>query len=613
MQVQAYHGVNAATHQSNVTALSGKGFGMISLSVYGDPANPEYAAVWVDRPMPAWQAVHGVSPADYQSWFNTWSAKGYAVSLVSATGSSAADCVFAAVMSEGVPAGWVAKHGLSEADFNAENDSAWKLGLRPRSVTVYGDGSQRAYAGVWWPNPGFVKWTVNPADPVGNYQQTFNVNTQLPGVALNGWRPAYVAHATDQTYCSVFSDDVVQDWIAVHGLSATDYQTAFNNQQKAGRYPICVQGGGSGAGTRYAAIFAKNDVPEQRQWTATGTAVPAHSNIDDAFKAFMQKHAVRAAQMTFAKNGTIQFRRAYTWAEPGYRVTQPSDRFLLASCSKMFCEAAIQSLFDAKTLAPGDHAFAKLGISNPGHPSDHDQITVQQVLDHKSGYDDGVSPFFDPTYRMGEIAKSLGVSTLTRMDICKYMFGQPLQHAPGTTYAYSNFGYLLLATLVEKVTGQDYFHYLNSELLAPAGITEVEVVSTVAAGRRSNEAIAEDPGLGPNPLQPNSTVPVPAVYGGDGEINEVGVGNDGLGASATAMAQFAHLHAAWGNGPRSPSGRDGSTPGARTWVWSRGDGVDAALTVNTRTWQPGSSPVTVNGKQVDLLDKLQMDVDALLP
>jgi hypothetical protein len=48
-------------------------------------------------------------------------------------------------------------------------------------------------------------------------------------------------------------------------------------------------------------------------------------------------------------------------------------------------------------------------------------------------------------------------------------------------------------------------------------------------------------------------------------------------------------------------------------VWSRSDGVDAAFTVNTRTWQPGSSPVTVNGKQVDLLDKLQLDVDALLP
>src|SRR5580693_9456842 len=71
---QAYHGVSAAQHQAYFTKLSGEGYGMISLSVYGDPGNALYAAVWVNRPMPAWVAVHGVSAADYQTWFNTWSA-----------------------------------------------------------------------------------------------------------------------------------------------------------------------------------------------------------------------------------------------------------------------------------------------------------------------------------------------------------------------------------------------------------------------------------------------------------------------------------------------------------------------------------------------------------
>jgi len=34
----------------------------------------------------------------------------------------------------------------------------------------------------------------------------------------------------------------------------------------------------------------------------------------------------------------------------------------------------------------------------------------------------------------------------------------------------------------------------------------------------------------------------------------------------------------------------GSTPGASTFVWSRTDGVDAAFTVNTRTWPAGYVP-----------------------
>ena len=342
-----------------------------------------------------------------------------------------------------------------------------------------------------------------------------------------------------------------------------------------------------------------------REWTITGSPEPAHANIDTAMETFMKANGVRAAQVAFGKNGTQAFARGYTWAEPQYRVTQPSDRFLLASCSKMFCEAVIQSLFDAHLLSPTDRAYAKLGFSHPADPRS-DQISVQQLLDHTGGYDDSIAPFFDPTYRMGDIAKSLGVSQLTRLDIARYMYGQPLQHDPGTTSAYSNYGYLLLATIADAVSSQhDYFSYLEAKLLQPAGITEVGVVSTKAQLRMGNEAIAEDPGLGQNALDPGSLLQVPAVYGGDGEINELGVANDGLGASARALSQFAHLHAVWGNGGRTPgAARDGSTPGASTYVWSRADGVDAAFVLNTRTW-PAGAPSNV-------VDQLQQMLDSLI-
>jgi CubicO group peptidase (beta-lactamase class C family) len=612
MEFQAYHGVNAATHQAHVTNLSKRGFGMISLSVYGEPGDAQYAAVWVNRPMPQWSAIHGVDGNGYQAWFNQNVKAGFGASLVSATGSGG-DAIFAAVMTKGVGAGWVAHHGLTATQFKAVNDSAMTSGLRPHSVTIYGDSGSRLYAGVWWPNTDWVKWMVNQGDPASSYQHTFNLCTQLPGYTLNAWRPAYVALSNDHTYCSVYSDDVVDSWYARHGLTAAEYQTEFDNQKKAGRYPICVQGGGSGSDTRYAAVFAKNDVPEPRQWTATGQSVAAYQHVDQLFQAFMAKQAVRAAQVSILKNGATVFNRGYTWAEPGYRTTQPSDRFLLASCSKMFCEAAIQSLYDAKILSPGDAAFAKLGISNPSHVTDHDKITVQQLLDHTSGYDDGVAPYFDPTYSMGQIANSIGNPHPTRFDICKYMYSQPLQHAPGTTNAYSNFGYLMLAALVDNLGGTgDYWTYLKKTLLDPAGITEVEVISTAASGRHSDEAIAEDPGIGQNVLNPAVSDFVPSVYGGDGEINEVGVGNDGLGASAHALARFGHLHAVWGNGPRVNSGREGSTPGASTFVWTR-DEFDIALTVNTRAWRPGTNPVTLpNGKKGSPVEQLQMQVDAAI-
>ena len=83
---QAYHGVTGAEHQTNFNSLSAQGFRMISLSVYGDPGDARYAAVWVQRRVTAWVAVHGVNSAGYQSFFNNWTAKGYVPVLVSATG-----------------------------------------------------------------------------------------------------------------------------------------------------------------------------------------------------------------------------------------------------------------------------------------------------------------------------------------------------------------------------------------------------------------------------------------------------------------------------------------------------------------------------------------------
>ena len=61
MAFQAYHGVSAAQHQANFNKFFAEGYRIISLSVYGDPGNALYAAVWVQRAGPVWVAIHGVS------------------------------------------------------------------------------------------------------------------------------------------------------------------------------------------------------------------------------------------------------------------------------------------------------------------------------------------------------------------------------------------------------------------------------------------------------------------------------------------------------------------------------------------------------------------------
>jgi CubicO group peptidase (beta-lactamase class C family) len=578
---------------------------MISLSVYGDPGDPRYAAVWVQRAGPAWVAVHGVDSGGYQSFFNNWTAKGYVPVLVSATG-TISNAIFAAEFEQGITGPWFARHGMTSGPeqnagtFQNLNKTAANQKMILRSVAIYGTAIDRRYAAVWHANPGYVKWHVHPSDTGSSYQVVFNAETQLPGYQLAAYRPAYVALSNDLIYCSVFKDDVVGPWVGRHGLTAAEYQTVFNQQTASGFYPICVQGGGSGDNTRYAAIFAQQDIPLSRAWTSTGEPTPALAGFDHAMQSFMQANGVRAAQLAIAKKGVTKLSHAYTWAEAGYRVTQPSDRFLLASCSKMFLEAAVQALYDAQRLKPDTKVYPLLpGFSNPPDPRS-DTITIQQLLDHTGGYND-LSPQqggsgFDPTYSMRQIALDLNLGhPVTKLDVARYMYGRMLDFDPGTVSHYSNFGYLLAGAVVEQVTGMKYFDFVKSTLLQPAGITEVEVIPTLASQRTNNQAIIEDEYLGLSSLDLTSQLLVPAVYGGYGEINEVGDPNAGTGASAQALTQFIHNHAVWGNGGRAaPAARAGSTPGSSSWAESRVDGVDWAYVINTRDWPPMTSPTLVD-------------------
>ena len=400
---------------------------MISLSVYGDPTNPVYAAVWVQRSGKAWIGTRtGLSGADYQAYFDKWTAQGFAPVIVSATG-PVDNAVFAAVYEQGVPAGWLARHNLPSGYATTPDTFEQQLALAASSNLIVhrwrSTGRQAtAYAAVWYPNPRYVKWHVPGTESAADYQNTFNIQTQLPGYHLAGYRAAYIAVSSDGLYASVFKDDVVGNWVGMQQHDGCPVSSRIIQQTGNGFYPICVQGGGVGDQTRYAAIFAQRDMPLPRLWHVSGAAV-RDFGYDKIMQTFIKTNGVRAAQLTIGNDGNIKFSRAYTWAESGYRLRRSSDVSLLASLSKMFTEAAIQSLYDANKLTPTTTAYPLLGLSKPADTRS-DTITIQQLLDHYGGYDDSSNRVqdFDPTYSMRQVALNLGLSRpVNKLDIVKYL------------------------------------------------------------------------------------------------------------------------------------------------------------------------------------------------
>ncbi len=93
-----------------------------------------------------------------------------------------------------------------------------------------------------------------------------------------------------------------------------------------------------------------------------------------------------------------------------------------------------------------------------------------------------------------------------------YVTGQPLQHDPGTVYAYSNYGYLLLGKIIEKVTGMDYPEYVGEKIFKKVGITRMVQGRSLAADRFPTEVPYFSIYSG-NPVFPDIKGQVPAPDG----------------------------------------------------------------------------------------------------
>jgi CubicO group peptidase (beta-lactamase class C family) len=598
---EAYHRRTAQQHQEAVDRLSGQGFRMIALSVYGAPSDARYNAVWVRRAGGGWLAFHGVRDADYQTRFNEAVASGRAPVLVSATGTGSS-AVFGAAFEAGAPGPWMARHGLDRAGFEAANNQAVQGGMALRSMTVYGASASPRYAAVWHARAAGVLTHLRALENAGDYQAVFDAESSLPF-----FRPRCVSVAEDHRLAAVFSNDNVGQWVARHGLTASAYQREFDSNVAAGLVPICIDAGGVGSGARFAAIFAERDISHERRWSATGRRPAALAATEAIVESFMKRHSIRSAQLSIARNLSVPFERAYTWSEPGTRRTGVRDRMLLASNSKIFVTAAVQTLYDqitrrgTRVLRPTRRVYPLLGFSGP-MDARSDQITIQHLMDHRGGYTNTPT---DATYDMRQIARDLGLSRPpTPIEIARRIYTtRNLTNAPGTIYSYSNFSYLVGMAVVERISGLSFMNFVRQRLLAPLGVTDVAPCPTAGpGGRPADQVQPEDDGLGLTTLRPATSAMVPAVYGGDGMAKESTLGSCGLAASATALVRVIGRHAVWGMGGRMNGRRDGSTPGCRSTANSRPDGVDWAFIANTRV---GLDDGSWNG----LIDQINASLD----
>jgi CubicO group peptidase (beta-lactamase class C family) len=343
-----------------------------------------------------------------------------------------------------------------------------------------------------------------------------------------------------------------------------------------------------------------------RHWEITGVRVKKLDGLDEAMSVFMRRFAVRSGSLAVARRGVIVFNRAYTFAEPGYTVAQPTSRFRLASLSKAFTAALIYELVQAGLVSLDSCAFPLLGLDHPALPSQQPDprlknITVQHLLEHRAGWDAKVGNF-DPIFSMRDIARRLGLRVgPSRWDIARFMIGEPLQFAPGAEECYSNFGYLMLGLVAEKVARPDFFGLMKQRVTDPLGIENVFAARTHREQRLAEEVVYDQLGTGLTPEFPERDVLMPLPYGGEGWLTESMIPGGGLVATSSAVVRMIGHYAVWGYGPRSASQmllRIGGMAGTSSLASSRPDGLDFCLIINTHLLGGAQDPISAISKEI---------------
>ncbi|GAB3865620.1 serine hydrolase domain-containing protein [Dactylosporangium cerinum] len=331
-------------------------------------------------------------------------------------------------------------------------------------------------------------------------------------------------------------------------------------------------------------------------WTTTGTSVPALASFDDAMLTFMKARFITGGQLAVTYKGRLVLARGYSCDRQ--MPVQPTSTFRVASLSKSVTAAAVAKLAQDGKVTLGTPVTALLDFVPPTGQSVDVRLqkaTLWRLLQHTGGWDRAAS--LDPLWSDQKVSAALGIPMeLTTDDVVRYMAGRPLDFTPATRVAYSNYGYLLAAKVIEAVSGQTYGDYVNQQLLAPLGITRMGLGWSIAPF--PNEVSYRSQYTGTTVLNMSGAT-VPAPYGTFSmRLQE---GNGRWIASAVDLVRWASAFDAPGTLFNSTTlGRIWAVPGDGIgvndsgWYYGLGWQVRPVTTGGTgrNTWHTGSMPGT---------------------
>jgi CubicO group peptidase (beta-lactamase class C family) len=196
--------------------------------------------------------------------------------------------------------------------------------------------------------------------------------------------------------------------------------------------------------------------------------------VDHYVQAEMEKQHIPGLALLVSRNGQPVRAQGYGLANVELQVpVKPESIFQSGSLGKQFAATAVMMLVEEGRMGLED----PLTKYFPDAPVAWKQVTIRELMSHTAGFTDYPKDF--------DMRKDY-----TEADLLKIVEAIPLAYPPGTSWNYSNLGYLTLGIVIHKATGKFYGDVLQERIFRPLSmgttriISEDDIVPNRSAGYR---------------------------------------------------------------------------------------------------------------------------------
>lgn len=210
------------------------------------------------------------------------------------------------------------------------------------------------------------------------------------------------------------------------------------------------------------ATFAQTvRAPEKRSAGTTAKSAPDGA-INQILEPIRAKHSLPGLT-----GAILSERQVAAIGAVGVRKQGAADPFTvndvihLGSCTKSITATMLAQLVEERKLAWNSTLGVVLGDLADGMHPDFRQVTLAQLLTHRSGL-----PRNGPWGELGQTRST----TEQRRELVRRMLGIAPESKPGSKYAYSNAGYAMAGLMAETVTGQSWEDLMRERIFHPLGM-----------------------------------------------------------------------------------------------------------------------------------------------